>query len=160
MIGVSSIISMVKYDFPSPNNVATLLASQAPFARITIGSITHLKFNVKNVDFSATLCDVYIIDSLEFIMIKVVVHVKVKMAVGVVGVAVMELKETLSHAYGIGVKQVGENLVKSDIDMQGAEDWFDYAVKDKPKEPGVYTFEGTVAFDDDSADYNLRLIPS
>lgn len=124
------------------------------------GSITHLKVKVKNVDFSSVLCDIYIIDSLEFIMIKVVVDVKVKMAVGVVGVAVMELKETLSHAYGIGVKQVGENLVKSDIDMQSAEDWFDYAVKDKPKEPGVYTFEGTVAFDDDSADYNLRLIPS
>ena len=93
-------------------------------------------------------------------MIKVVVDVKVKMAVGIVGVAVMELKETLSHAYGVGVKQIGEDLVKSDIDMQGVEDWFDYAVKDKPKEPGVYTFKGSVAFDEDSADYNLELVLS
>ena len=65
-------------------------------------------------------------------MIKVVVDVKVKVAVGVVGVAVMELKETLSHAYGVGAKQVGNDLVKSDIDMQGAEDWL-IMVKDKLK---------------------------
>jgi hypothetical protein len=78
-----------------------------------------------------------------------------KVAIGLQGVAVMEIVETLSpHSVYVG-NDIHPSLILDDIKQCGTEEWADYNLCDTPEEPGIYTFRGSVRFDEDSADYSV-----
>lgn len=89
-------------------------------------------------------------------MKKVLVDLKIQIAVGLQGVAVMSLKEEINELYSMTKSEITvPSLTLQDIECCGAEDWYEHAVDDKPAEPGVYNFRGRASFDDDSSDYSL-----
>lgn len=89
-------------------------------------------------------------------MKKLFADLKIQIAVGLQGVAVMGLEEEITAFYGLLKSEINNlNLTMQDIECCGVEDWYEHAVDDKPAEPGVYTFIGRASFDDDSSDYLL-----
>jgi hypothetical protein len=78
-----------------------------------------------------------------------------KIAVGLRGVAILELTETISpHSVYVG-SDIHPELILHDVDMDGIEEWADCYLDDKPTKPGIYTFRGSVRFGEDSADYSM-----
>ena len=89
-------------------------------------------------------------------MAKVMVDLKIKLAIGIHGIAVISVDETIDEVYGMSRGEIQiPSLTLQDVEVCGAEDWYEHAVDDKPAEPGVYTFTGRASFDDDSSDYSL-----
>lgn len=77
-----------------------------------------------------------------------------KVAIGIHGVAVLEVKETLSPDSIYVGSDIDPALVLNDVHQCGAEEWADYYLQDVPKEPGVYTFRGSACFSEDDANYS------
>lgn len=89
-------------------------------------------------------------------MAKVLVNLKIKIAVGVHGIAVMSLDESVDELYGVTRSEITvPSLTMQDIECCGVEEWYEYSVDDKPVNPGVYEFIGRASFDEDSADYSF-----
>lgn len=87
---------------------------------------------------------------------KVFVDLKVTIAVGVCGIALMELKEEVVETYGMRKSDIKvDSLTMQDIESCGIEEWYEHSLYIKPSEAGVYTFFGRASFDEDSADYSL-----
>lgn len=78
-----------------------------------------------------------------------------KIAIGIRGIALLEINETLSkHSVDVS-SGIGENLIIEDISDCGIEEWAQHALTDIPIDPGVYTFRGSVRLDEDDADYSV-----
>lgn len=78
-----------------------------------------------------------------------------EVAIGIHGVAVLEVNETLSkHSIYVG-NDIHPDLVLLDIEECGAEEWAEYCLNDVPTDPGIYTFKGSVTFSEDDADYSV-----
>ena len=89
-------------------------------------------------------------------MKKVFVDLKIQIAVGLQGVAIMSLEEEINELYGMARSDITvPNLTLQDIECWGVEGWYESCVDDKPDGPGLYTFTGRASFDDDSSDYSL-----
>lgn len=78
-----------------------------------------------------------------------------KIAIGIKGVAVLEISETLSPDSIYVGSDIEPNLILDDIEQCGIEDWAEYCLDDIPKNPGIYTFRGKAEFSEDDADYNV-----
>lgn len=78
-----------------------------------------------------------------------------KIAIGIRGMALMEITETLSPHSVDQSSNISNDYIIDDISMDGIESWADIALGDIPAEPGIYTFRGSARFDDDSADYSV-----
>lgn len=77
-----------------------------------------------------------------------------KVAIGVHGVAVLGVKESLSpHSVYVG-SDIHPDLILDDIEQCGAEEWAEHSLDDVPQEPGIYTFRGSARFDEDSSEYS------
>lgn len=78
-----------------------------------------------------------------------------KIAIGIKGVAVLEISETLSPDSIYSGSDIEPNLILDDIAQCGVDDWADYYLDDIPSEPGIYTFRGTAEFSEDDAAYSV-----
>lgn len=78
-----------------------------------------------------------------------------KVAFGVAGCAILSIEETLSPHSVYAGSDIHPNLVLNDIKQGGVDEWAEYNLSERPKEPGIYTFRGSVRFDEDSADYSV-----
>lgn len=76
-------------------------------------------------------------------------------AIGLKGVAVMKVSETLSPDSIYMGSDIEPNLILDDIEQCGTEDWVEYCLDDMPTEPGIYIFRGTAEFSEDDADYSV-----
>ncbi|MCY9872356.1 hypothetical protein [Vibrio barjaei] len=83
-----------------------------------------------------------------------------KVAVGIFdSVAVMLLEEREVTAEGEAVVNGCDDAVKSDMETEGAADWFHYLrPKGVAEEVGIYLVKARVKFDEDSADYYNVLV--
>ncbi len=90
-------------------------------------------------------------------MIVVKVGFTIELAVGVKGVAVMQLSEKVIEVFGARKEEVPQSgQVLQDIECSGVDDWFDDNVKQKPPSSGIYRYTGVASFDEDSAHYDLE----
>lgn len=78
-----------------------------------------------------------------------------KIAIGIKGVAVMEISETLSPDSSCLGSDVKPNLILDAIVQCGVEDWVNHFLNDVPNEPGVYRLRGTAEFSEDGTDYSV-----
>lgn len=81
----------------------------------------------------------------------------VKVAVGVNGVAVMEIWEKALDG------QLPGGLIRDDINNVGSAEWLEWvcADNDPPQIPAIYAINGTARFSEDDVDYRasqIRLI--
>lgn len=81
----------------------------------------------------------------------------VKVAVGVNGVAVMEIWEKALDG------QLPGGLIRDDINNVGSNEWLEWVCTDnnQPQIPAVYAINGTARFSEDDVDYHasqIRLI--
>lgn len=77
-----------------------------------------------------------------------------KIAIGVRGIALMEITETLSPQSVYQGSDIADDLIVDDISNCGIDEWADYNLTDVPTEPGIYTFRGSVRFTEDDAEYS------
>lgn len=77
-----------------------------------------------------------------------------KIAVGIRGIALMEISETLSPHSVYQGSDIPNDCILQDFSGCGIEEWAEYNLADLPTEPGVYTIRGSVRFDEDSAFYS------
>ncbi|MBL4706289.1 MAG: hypothetical protein JKY54_17310 [Flavobacteriales bacterium] len=78
-----------------------------------------------------------------------------QIAIGLSGIAVLSIHETLSpHSVYVG-SDIHPQLVLEDIKKYGTEEWAGMYLGQMPKEPGVYQFRGIATFTDDDADYSV-----
>ncbi len=77
-----------------------------------------------------------------------------KIAVGIRGIALMEITETLSPHSVYQGSDISSDCIVNDISSGGIDEWAEYNLTDLPTEPGIYTIRGSARFDEDSADYS------
>ena len=77
-----------------------------------------------------------------------------KIAVGVRGIALMEITEALSPHSVDQSSNISNDCIVDHISENGIEEWTECNLTDIPNEPGIYTIRGSVRFDEDSADYS------
>lgn len=78
-----------------------------------------------------------------------------KIAIGIQGVAVLEVSETLTEDSPCKGNEVPDNLILLDMENCGIEDWADHHLSDVPVEAGVFTFSGRARFTEDDSDYSM-----
>ncbi len=77
-----------------------------------------------------------------------------KIAIGIRGIALLEITETLSPHSVYAGSDISNDFIIDDISAIGIEEWAEYNLTDIPVEAGVYTFRGSVRFDEDGAYYS------
>lgn len=72
--------------------------------------------------------------------------------IGIRGIALLEISETLSKTSVYKGTDVSDDFIINDISNVGIDEWAEYALTDIPTEPGIYTFRGSVMFSDEDND--------
>lgn len=81
-----------------------------------------------------------------------------KIAVGIRGIALMEISETLSPHSVYQGSDIFNDCIVDDISGCGIEEWAEYSFTSLPTEPGIYTLSGSVRFTEDDVEYfNTRI---
>ena len=90
-------------------------------------------------------------------MPKAIVEFAIEVAVGIDSYALMQITEDYKETHGF-TPDGACRCVKDDIEQLGFQDWVKNNLDDVPAVNGMYVFNGTAEFDDDSADYSATCI--
>ncbi|MCF6459094.1 hypothetical protein [Pseudoalteromonas sp. MMG024] len=87
-------------------------------------------------------------------MAKAIVDLKLEIAVGIEGYALMKLDEKINQTFGFAPSDDLE-FVLHDMHQIGIADWVKSNIDDIPEEAGIYSFHGRAEFTEDTADYSI-----
>ncbi len=90
-------------------------------------------------------------------MARAIVDLKLELAVGIEGYALMRLDEKIEETVGF-VPSNDLLFTLEDIQQSGIDEWVKSNIDHIPKEVGIYNIQGKGEFTEDSADYSLTCI--